>query len=161
MPPSTVPTTPSHIFVDNAITVLEEATATALDAIEEDNLLQSQLSFRGIRIEDYEKTFVALTKAEAQIIHDRENYHAAQRVQETYDLLIRGKEDPDAPAQSLYWRTRCWEIATHHSKYQVCPAGSLRPANISVYSPPSATNRGRHPLVLPDRHHRDTLSPGR
>lgn len=96
MPPSTVPTTPSHIFVDNAITVLDEATATALDAIEEDNLLQSQLSFRGIRIEDYEKTFVALTKAEAQIIHDRENYHAAQRVQETYDLLIRGKEDPKA-----------------------------------------------------------------
>lgn len=131
MPPSSAPTTPSEIFINNAFTVLDEATHSALDKIEESDPLQSKLSYQNLTIERYEETFVALTQAEAQIIHKREDYHAATRKQETYDLLMRGKEDSEAPA-SLYWRERCWKIANHHSRYGVCPSGSI--AKLTIIS---------------------------
>jgi hypothetical protein len=123
MPLSTIPTTPSEVFINNAITILDEATKSALNTIEQSADLQSKLSYLGFDIERYEETFVALTRAEAKIIDKRENYHAAKRTQETYDLLMRGKEDSEEPA-SLYWRDRFWKIAEHHARYGVRPAGS-------------------------------------
>lgn len=141
MPPSSVPTTPSEVFTENARTIMDKATNDHLYGIEGSDTSQSQLSYKGITIEEYEKTFVAMTLAEANIIYPRQDYRTAMRTRETYDLLMRGKEDSDAP-ESLWWRERCWDIATHHSKYGVRPFDSICVADFAqftVHRPPGTS----------------------